>query len=93
MKSIFTSISITALRKCLMLFAILFIVVLTAQANGLHVNTAYSDTLPEMAINLLYTNAGVDVLADGVLNAYDPSFHVGVGDEDSEKMMSPGEDI
>ena len=57
-------------------------------ANAFRVTT---NSIPLMAINLFYDNAGTKVLADGTLAAFDPSFSNKVGKEDATKMTNASE--
>lgn len=54
-------------------------------ANAFRVTT---NSIPLMAINLFYDEAGKKVLADGTLSAFDASFSNKVGKEDATKMTN-----
>ncbi|HEX8313591.1 MAG TPA: T9SS type A sorting domain-containing protein, partial [Flavisolibacter sp.] len=57
-------------------------------------NTTNSvNSIPLMAINLLYDNAGTPVLADGTLAAFDAGFSRGVGQEDASEFAGTKEGI
>ena len=51
------------------------------------------NSVPLLAINLLYTNANGAVLADGALAAFDNGFSTGIGSEDATKLQSNAEGI
>lgn len=61
--------------------------------NNLAFTPLNVNTLPEMAVNLLYYTGPSKVLADGVVFAFDSSFLTTVGDEDAIKMMPSNESI
>ena len=61
--------------------------------NNLAFTPLTVNSVPELAVNLTYNNGTSKVLADGVVYAFDPSFSLGVGDEDAIKMMPTTESI
>lgn len=57
-------------------------------ANAFRTST---NNIPLLAVNLLYDEAGTNVLTDGALAAFDPSFSNLVGKEDATKMTNAAE--
>jgi hypothetical protein len=54
---------------------------------------AEENTQPLIAVNLLYTSAGVQALADGAVAAFDEAFSNEVTDEDGLKMLNSTEGV
>jgi hypothetical protein len=52
-----------------------------------------SNSVPLIAVNLFYQNAGTEYLADGALAAFDPAFSNEVNKEDAAKMSNSGESV
>ena len=62
-------------------------------ANAFRTNRAAVNDISLLAINLQYISSGNNILADGVLAAFDPSFSNSAGAEDATKMANSAESI
>ncbi|MDB5251961.1 MAG: type sorting protein, partial [Flaviaesturariibacter sp.] len=52
-----------------------------------------ANSIPLIAVNLMYGSAGSRVMTDGALLAFDPSFRKGIGAEDASKLIGNGESV
>jgi hypothetical protein len=55
--------------------------------------TSGTNSIPLMAVNLQYDNAGTKVLADGVLAAFDDAFSKTIGTEDASEIPNTNESL